>query len=187
MALTPEAIVAAALQILDDYGLADLTMRRVGAALDVKAGALYWHFPNKQSLLAAVADEVLADVDVPGSATGLETWLQSWAMGLRRSLLAHRDAAELVASASAMGLGRLDPCARGRDVLGAAGMEPDDAEATMQAFLHFVLGHVVEEQTQNQLVSLGVIEGANPARSGHHFEVGVELLTAGVRARISPR
>lgn len=182
MALTPEAIVDAALGILDEFGLADLSMRRVAGALDVKAGALYWHFPNKQSLLAAVADEVLADLDLEAPCVGWEEWLPAWAGRLRELLLAHRDAAELVASAGAMGLGRVDPCAAGRAVLQAAGLPADTADATMQAFLHFVLGHVTEEQTQTQLVALGVLESADAERSARHFARGVALLVAGTRA-----
>ena len=35
-----------------------ITMRRLAGALKVQPGALYWHFPNKQALLGAVADGV---------------------------------------------------------------------------------------------------------------------------------
>lgn len=179
MALTPESVVGAALGILDEFGLADLSMRRVAGALDVKAGALYWHFPNKQSLLAAVADEVLAQLepDVPDG--GWEDWLRSWTVRLREVLLSHRDAAELVASAGAMGLGRVDPCAAGRAALEGAGFAPDDADATMQAFWHFVLGHVTEEQTQRQLLELGVLASVDEDRAARHFARGVDLLVAG--------
>ena len=52
-------IVAKATEILDNYGLADLTMRRLARELDVTVGALYWHFTSKQELLGAVADELL--------------------------------------------------------------------------------------------------------------------------------
>ena len=53
-------VVARALRVLDDHGLADLTMRRLGTELGVQPSALYHHFPSKQVLLAAVADEILA-------------------------------------------------------------------------------------------------------------------------------
>ena len=58
MALSRAAITGAGLEILDIYGLGDLSMRRVADTLGVQAGALYYHVPNKQSLLAALADEV---------------------------------------------------------------------------------------------------------------------------------
>ncbi len=186
MALTREAIVVAAVEILDDYGLADLTMRRLASALDVKAGALYWHFGNKQSLLAAVADDVLAGFVEPGHGDGVGEWLGAWAAELRRILLLRRDAAELVASVSAMDLVGLDPRTSGRLLLRAAGAEPHQADAVMQAFWHFVLGHVVEEQTRAQLARLGVMQPSEASVADRHFEVGVGLLVSGLAAMSIP-
>ena len=60
MAVSRELIVDAALGILDSYGLADLSMRRIGDALGVQAASIYWHYANKQSLLAGVSDAILA-------------------------------------------------------------------------------------------------------------------------------
>ena len=48
-------MVDAAVGILQDFGMGDLYMRRVAAVLGVQASALYWHVPDKQSLLARVA------------------------------------------------------------------------------------------------------------------------------------
>lgn len=180
MALSAERIVEAACGILDDYGLGDLTMRRVAEALGVKAGALYWHFPNKQSLLAGVADKVLSPLERPVvDADG--TWLGEWAGNVRALLLAHRDAAELVSSTRAMGLGRVDPASRARQALSDMGASEDEADGVAQAFLHFVLGHVMEEQTQSQLAELGVIKAFDSERSERHFERGVLLLVSGVQ------
>ncbi len=178
MALTAERIVDAACAILDAYGLADLTMRRVAEGLGVKAGALYWHFPNKQTLLAAVADEILAGGGVIDSTD--EDGLEEWAAKLRERLLAHRDAAEVVASTRAMGLGSVDPAMRPRNMLRARGVGAEEADGMAQAFLHFVLGHVMEEQTQSQLATLGVVSSFDGARSQRYFDAGVEILQAGV-------
>lgn len=179
MALTAERIVDAACSILDAYGLADLTMRRVAEVLGVKAGALYWHFPNKQTLLAAVADDILGDTRHTGNPP-VTYGLQEWASNLRDCLLAHRDAAELVASTGAMGLGRVDPAKHARATLRAGGAGDEEAEAMAQAFLHFVLGHVMEEQTQAQLAALGVVAGFDGARSQRFFDVGVQVIHAGL-------
>ena len=182
MALTRRAIVEAGLRILDEYGLGDLSMRRVADALGVQAGALYYHVPNKQSLLAAVADEILAAQPPADEQVGpIVDWLASWAHGLRRRLLAHRDAAELVASTHALGLGAVDPCAAGR-----AGLEREGAPepaATMAALLHFVLGHVVEEQTQAQMHELGVVANFDPEEHRRNFAWGLSLFTSGVAAQ----
>lgn len=186
MALSAERIVEAACSILDDYGLGDLTMRRVADALGVKAGALYWHFPNKQSLLAAVADEVLLDLDRRVADDGA-MWLGEWAADVRSLLLAHRDAAELVSSTRAMGLGRVDPAAFARQELRSRDASEDEADGVAQAFLHFVLGHVMEEQTQSQLAALGVIKSFDAERAQRHFDRGIGLLVSGVERQTSSR
>lgn len=185
MALTREVIISASLGILDEFGLADVTMRRVASVLGVKAGALYWHFGNKQSLLAAVSDQILCGLTVPLAEATIERWLASWAAALRDLLLQHHDAAELVASVTAMDLGCVDPCLEGRLLLEERGMDFQHADATMRAWLHFVLGHVMEEQTRSQLVRLGVAAAFDAGRAADQFRHGVELLRIGTRSLMS--
>ncbi len=180
MALSEDRIVEHAVGILDRYGLADLTMRRLAEALDVKAGALYWHFPNKQSLLAGVADRILGDLRTEEPEDPDEA-LHTWAFELRDVLLSHRDAAELVASSLALGLGSVDPAATVRTLMARRGMTDEDADAAAQAFVHFVLGHVVEEQTKLQLAELGVMPAQDVRHSERQFRRGVEILVAGLR------
>ena len=54
--LTPRAreIVAAARAILEEEGLDALTMRRIAERLGIRAPSLYKHFPDKESLEAAI-------------------------------------------------------------------------------------------------------------------------------------
>src|SRR5215471_1694245 len=94
-------VVDAATTLLDSYGIADLTMRRLARELNVSPGALYWHFANKQELLGAVADRILESVDdVSGG------WCDRVAGScgrLRDALLSHTDGAELVSASFAAG------------------------------------------------------------------------------------
>lgn len=62
MAIAVDDIVAAALRVLNQYGFADLSMRAIAAELGVAPGALYYHVPNKQTLLCRVAEAILGDV-----------------------------------------------------------------------------------------------------------------------------
>ena len=175
--LTRGRIVEAGLRILDSWGLGDLSMRRIADELGVKAGALYYHMPNKQSLLAGIADVILAPVAIPDSrATG--EWLRSWSHNLRGALLAHRDGAELVASTTALGMGTVDATAAARGLLTERNC-PEPA-ATASAFLHFILGHVMAEQTRTQLVALGILGAFDENASRADFSHGVELLVRGV-------
>jgi AcrR family transcriptional regulator len=59
--LTPQDFVDAAMAFVDRQGLASLSMRALGAELDVDATALYRHFPNKESLLMAMVDNMLGE------------------------------------------------------------------------------------------------------------------------------
>ncbi|MDO5501427.1 MAG: TetR/AcrR family transcriptional regulator C-terminal domain-containing protein, partial [Propionibacteriaceae bacterium] len=119
----------------------------------------------------AIADEILAPPHVSRD-------LSSWAHELRAALLEHRDAAELVTSTNALGLGTVDPTAGGRELLAAAGHpEPGAAMATL---LHFVLGHVVEEQTRAQMHALGVIDRFDAAASERGFALGVDIIVRGI-------
>jgi len=175
--LTRGRIVDAGLRILDSWGLGDLSMRRVADELGVKAGALYYHVPSKQSLLAGIADVILAPVVVPDVA-GTGDWLRSWSHNLRGALLAHRDGAELVASTTALAMGTVDATSAIRQVL--AERDYPEAAATAAAFLHFILGHVMAEQTRTQLVALGVLDSFDEDASRADFSHGVELLVRGV-------
>jgi len=58
--LSRDAIVAAARHLLAEEGLEAVTLRRVAAALDVTAPALYAHVSDKRDLLRAVAEQELA-------------------------------------------------------------------------------------------------------------------------------
>jgi AcrR family transcriptional regulator len=64
-ALNKERIVAAATEVADKEGLAQLSMRRVAAELDVATMSLYRHVKDKDDLLTAMVDAVFAEWQVP--------------------------------------------------------------------------------------------------------------------------
>lgn len=173
-------IVTAGCRILNSWGLADLSMRRVADELGVQAGALYYHVPNKQSLLAGIADVILGAAPIPEAGEPGE-WLRAWCSGLRQVLLSHRDGAELVSSTTALGLGKVDPTTAGCRMLEEAGVA--EPQATIAAFLHFVLGHTMAEQTRSQLLALGVLAEFDAEQSAADFTHGVDLLVRSLRPR----
>jgi AcrR family transcriptional regulator len=61
-ALSKERIVAAAIEILDAEGESALTFRALAARLATGSGAIYWHVANKDDLIAATANDVIARV-----------------------------------------------------------------------------------------------------------------------------
>jgi TetR/AcrR family tetracycline transcriptional repressor len=174
-------VVEQALGVLDSYGLADLTMRRLGTELGVQPSALYHHFANKQTLLAAVADEIL----VRGPhAPRPEAWHERVAAictELRDAMLAYRDGAELVATAYSFGLGATTPYDDLVDALGDGDLDPALVHTAARTLLHFVFGHVTDEQTHLQAGSAGAID--DDPRTESDFAAGLGIVLDGIRHR----
>jgi TetR/AcrR family transcriptional regulator, tetracycline repressor protein len=183
-------IIAKATEILDNYGIADLTMRRLARELDVTAGSLYWHFADKQQLLGAVADEVLRPACVPAEATGWQHLITATARRLRDALLSHTDGAELVSASFAAG-----QSAAMNHLLGVlaeatveAGVRPDNADLAARTIIYYVLGFTVDEQSRLQWDAAGaltkeqsVLDPQGPlGRTPSAFEFGLAVLVDGL-------
>jgi AcrR family transcriptional regulator len=68
--LSREAVVAAALTLVDEVGSGAVTMRRVAQALDTGPASLYVYVADRDELMAEVYDLALAAVQLPGPADG---------------------------------------------------------------------------------------------------------------------
>lgn len=178
-------VARTALRLLDDVGLPDLTMRRLAAALDVQPSALYHHFPNKQALLAELADRIVAARPVAAASGDWAADVRAASAALRDCLLAYRDGAEVVSSTLSMGLGADAALERLTRAVAAGGFDEPTARHAATALLHFVLGHVSHEQQRLQYDSVGVVVPGGPDTSADAFVFGVELLVDGLRARVT--
>ncbi|GAB3406953.1 hypothetical protein GCM10027515_22270 [Schumannella luteola] len=163
-----DAVVGTALALLDEHGLPELTMRRLAAALGVQPSALYWHVENKQTLLAAVADRILAAArPAPPEADDWRAAALAEVETVRDALLAYRDGAEVVLSTRALGLGADAAHGRIRAAL-ARGHDDTTAEVVATALLDLVLGDTVLVQQRIHADTLGVTStsvGLDAARS----------------------
>lgn len=91
-ALDAERIVDAAMAILLEEGLGAVSMRSVSARLGVSPVPLYSRVGNKEALLEAVADRLLADVSpVCGDEETWDVYACRWAGQLRLRLRCVRD------------------------------------------------------------------------------------------------
>ena len=63
--ISREAIVQAAVRLLDTEGLDAFSMRRVADELGTGAASLYWHVGSKDGLLDLVMDQVIGEQRVP--------------------------------------------------------------------------------------------------------------------------
>lgn len=96
--VTREALIRAALKIVDGDGLAALSMRRLGAEMGVDPMTAYRHLPNKEALLDGLVEAVITEIDLD-----VDPELP-WQLQLRRlvdanlaALLAHPNVLPLMA------------------------------------------------------------------------------------------
>lgn len=194
-----QRIINAALDLLDEVGLQELSLRKLAAKLDLKAPALYWHFKNKEALIDNMAETILrsefADLAIRTADETWQDWLVNMCRRLRKAMLAHRDGARVVAGAHvypAITLMRL--LEAGLESLTSAGVERKHASLIIMTAVHFVFGNVIEEQASPSLeeikhldleqlaqefplVSQDLAEMIEAAQAGHdEFEDAIRLI-----------
>jgi TetR/AcrR family transcriptional regulator, tetracycline repressor protein len=116
--LDREAVIDAALRIADQEGLDAVSFRRLAEQFAVTPMALYWHFADKDALLAALADRIWVQAAVALnsslqrlSASDDDGWgqLRLTLIALVEAMAPHPAVAELVPM-------RVIECEAGRDV-----------------------------------------------------------------------
>ena len=94
--LTRAGIVTAAVALADRDGLSGLTMRRLADHLGVDAMSIYYHLRDKDTLLAAMADAVAAEIAAEPSSGSWTERLRALIMGARGTMLRHPWAARVL-------------------------------------------------------------------------------------------
>jgi TetR/AcrR family tetracycline transcriptional repressor len=184
-------------------------MRRLAEALGVQNPALYWHVQNKQELLDRMAQVLLAEglAGVEAAMPEPRSWrkkLKVFARALRHAMCSRRDGARLVAVANVSQPGsalliRIDALVA---VLMAEGFCAGDALRGVLTVIHYTLGTTLEQQSDPRggdptmqpdasLPTLAalvkVLDEDAVSRVDARFDFGVELIVAGLRARLRTR
>ncbi len=144
--LSREAIVEAALRVLDREGLEGVRMRRVADELGTGPGSLYWHVGNKDELLGLVFERVAGEVELPPPDP--ERWQEQYkevARDARRVLRAHRDIARWSLGRIPMGPNTLRVNEWQLALLRAAGIPDRVAALAGDLFGLYVGAHAFEE------------------------------------------
>jgi len=160
--ISREAIVNAALAILETDGADGLSMRKVGAACGMRGPSLYWHFQNKDELLDEMVDSALAGVDVGDPAQPWIDQVATIARSLRDVLRAHPGLASIVPTRLALGPHALDKIEAGIAAGRRAGLSRRQAGAAYFAVTTFVVGFVLQEHAM--LAQLGAADPNAPAK-----------------------
>jgi AcrR family transcriptional regulator len=99
--LSHDAIVTAALRLVDREGLDEFSLRKLGKALGCEAMAIYWYFESKDALFDAVVDKLTAHLGTVVGDRDPADWiavLREVAHAYRKIALAHPSAFPLLAT-----------------------------------------------------------------------------------------
>jgi AcrR family transcriptional regulator len=142
--LEREQIVSTALALVDRDGLKGLSMRRLGAELGVDPMAVYYHIPNKQALLDAIIEAVMAGIDlsVDNPDNPPEERILCAARAYRDTMLAHIKALPILLAHGPATPAAMRPVERLIAILRDAGLPPAQAFAGMQVIAAMVRGAV---------------------------------------------
>jgi AcrR family transcriptional regulator len=204
--LTRQTLIDTALRLLEEVGLDGLTVRRLATELGVKSPSLYWHIRTKQELLDGVADAIIsaAGMGPPRPGEPWQEWLARRARAYRASVLAHRDGARLVSTASWLSPATIRSFDEELTAMVERGFTPHLALHTIATLSRYVTGFVLHEQTagraglpQEAMAALaGMLEGGTSATllqairhggasSEAAFEQGLRLLIDGAAVALA--
>ena len=203
--LSREAVLGAARRIADDEGVDRLTMRRLATELGVVPNAVYTYYPDKEALLDALLDDLLAGVEIGDPDEG------EWRDGLvrlmdasRRLLLAHPRLVPMFLARPGLGpnAARLGELAF--RLMRRGGVEGDRAVEAFRVLLTYSLGFAAFQAPRLQVeagaraeAAEAVFAGLPPDRfpemrslAGHlagpttdgHFHTGLRWLLEGISA-----
>lgn len=206
-----EKILDAALALLNEVGLDQLTTRRLADRLGVQQPALYWHFRSKADLLDALNTLMLERFHVHRAPDPGESWddfTLATARSFRRAMLAVRDGARLNAG-TRPDASQFADAERQLALYVDAGFSPQEAFTISISVARYVTGFVLEEQdesTRDELMSaheesplkevaaypilsaaLQPLFDAGTINTEAAFEGGLGYMVAGIRASLRPR
>lgn len=154
--LSREVILDAATRFVDQEGLRQLTMRKLGAWCGVEAMALYRYVSGREELISAIVDRVIDtlyddQLQSRGADGGWQEYLQRLAHGVRNIALTHPDLFPLIATRPPEAPWVRPPLRSLRwmetflDTLRKYGFDDEGAVAAYRTFTTFLLGQLLLE------------------------------------------
>lgn len=148
-------IIQAAIELLDEKGYNDLSLRDIAKKLDVKAPAIYWHFKNKALLIDYIAEyllqQTLSELQPRTEDEPWQDWLRNHILLLRQAMLSCQDGGRIVAGA------HLYPTVtlaffmeNALASLRSSGINPVLSRIIVMTTIHYTFGHVIEEQAGSE-------------------------------------
>lgn len=143
-----DRVIGAAVELVDEVGPGDFSMRLLAQRLRSSTATLYRHFAGKDEILVHVVDHVLGEVprhlpDLPDAATWQERLVAS-AVALFRTLQDHPKVASLFVDHVPLGPRGLAGREAAIAIMLTGGFPPEVAARAYTAVAHYVIGFAVQ-------------------------------------------
>jgi AcrR family transcriptional regulator len=178
--LTRELILDAA-EELAWAGFDSLSMRSVAARLEAAPMALYNHFADKDALVGALLDRVLARFEPPAPSGDWPGDLRAFARAHRKVLTDHVWAVAPIFSRPNPGPSAIAIGEHAFAILGRAGLSEDDAIAAFSGILALNYGWSSFTAARELDASGITAEQMGSYGSDEHYEFVLERLVGGLR------
>ena len=150
MKVNCDMVIRAGLKLLNEVGLEQLTLRLLARKLGIQAATLYWHFKSKEELIDEMATLVLAEGSLQllpaKDSADWSVWASSFGVGLRKTLLAYRDGARMVAGTRLTNTEYLKTAERIGAKLVVSGFTIRQTVVLLSTIYNYTLSFVMEEQ-----------------------------------------
>ncbi|MDR7119678.1 TetR/AcrR family transcriptional regulator C-terminal domain-containing protein [Rheinheimera soli] len=146
-ALSVQRIVESAMTIADQAGLDALSMRKIAKSLSVEAMSLYNYLQNKELLLDAMVEAVVAKIDLPDPALPWKMEMKKRCSSAYQVLKTHPWAAHLLMARLNVGPAMLRYVDASHGCLLMAGFSHKDADLARNLLDSYIYGFTLQELT----------------------------------------
>ncbi len=149
--LSREAIVNAALKVVDEQGLPALSMRAVADVLGTGPASLYVHVSSKEQLIDLVLDRVLGEFEIPEpDPAKWQEQVKEFARSARRGILAHRGLAAAMVGTQPLGPNGLRLVEGGLALARAGGLPDNIADYAVYLLGRYIAVTALEQESNRE-------------------------------------
>jgi len=203
--LTRERIIEAAVGFADEHGVAELSMRKLGAELGVEAMSLYNHVADKGDILDGMIDQVFLSMPPPEPQLDWRDALRQAGVGAMNAFTAHPWVVNLLVSRASTRAAALAYMERILAILTDAGFSDADTHHAWQLLASHTIGYAIQQATNpaagdsdaNAFETwLSRAGNSHPnitrlaplimnCQFGREYEFGLEVIIDGLASRLS--
>ena len=189
-----EKIIQESIEVLNEKGSINFSMRGVAKKLNIHVSTLYYHTGSRQRLVSLLTESICEKLDCPEKIRNPKVFLVESSKKLRLELLKIRDAAIFFDEAIPDFPKHLDFLEKTMEALTRLGIKESACFLATNSFINYTLSFVMDEE---YFTSLSPGNNSTPGRAFYRkhiygldyesqFMLGLDVMLAGLRRSKQP-